>query len=101
METEEGECMGTTHLVRLSKEAYDQLQTLAETLGFPPDRALEYAIRLVNACIQEGFLTDVPPRAQPKDTRVDARRAERSPQFSPHPSHGGLVLLSREGEQEE
>lgn len=90
--------MRTTHLVRLSQEAYDQLQTLAETLGFPPDRALEYAIRLVNACIQEGFLTDVPPRARPKETRVDARRAEHSPQ---KPPHGRLVLLSREGEEGE
>ena len=30
-----------------------------------------YAVRLVNACIREGLLTDVPARAWPEEARME------------------------------
>ena len=39
--------------------------------GYPPEAALSYAVRLVNACIREGLLTDVPARAWPQEAHMD------------------------------
>ena len=43
----------------LSKETRRELARLADTLGMPQEAALLYALRLVNACIEEGLLPDV------------------------------------------
>ena len=59
--------MRATHTIKLAKDAYEELQSLSETLGFPPELAATYAIRLVSACIREGLLTDVPSRAWPPE----------------------------------
>ena len=61
--------MRATHTLRLPQDAYEELQTLSDTLGFPPELAAVYAIRLVGACIREGLLTDVPGRAWPQEAR--------------------------------
>ena len=53
------------------KTTYDELLTLSETIGYPPEAALSYAVRLVNACIREGLLTDVPARAWPQEAHMD------------------------------
>lgn len=47
--------------MEIGQATYDELLTLSETIGYPPEAALSYAVRLVNACIREGLLTDVPP----------------------------------------
>ena len=56
--------------MEIRPETYEDLLKLADTLGFPPEAAMGYAIRLVNACIQEGLLTDLPvpdpPVSKPK-----------------------------------
>ena len=53
------------------QDTYDELLTLSETIGYPPEAALSYAVRLVNACIREGLLTDVPARAWPQEAHMD------------------------------
>ena len=63
--------MRPTITMEIRRETYEELLTLADTLGYPPEAAMSYAVRLVNACIREGLLTDVPARAWPQEARVD------------------------------
>ena len=44
--------------MEMEQATYDELLTLSETIGYPPEAALSYAVRLVNACIREGLLTE-------------------------------------------
>lgn len=53
--------------IKLAEDTYEELLALSDMLGFSPDMAATYAIRLVNACIREGLLTDVPSRAWPRE----------------------------------
>ena len=64
--------MRATHTLRLTQDAYEELQNLSDALGFPPELAAVYAIRLVNACIREGLLTDAPGRAWPQEARRES-----------------------------
>ena len=64
--------MRATHTLTLTQDAYEELQNLSDTLGFPPELAAVYAIRLVSACIREGLLTDVPSRAWPSEARMQS-----------------------------
>ena len=64
--------MRATHTLRLTQDAYEELQNLSDTLGFPPELAAVYAIRLVSACIREGLLTDAPGRAWPQEARRES-----------------------------
>ena len=57
--------------MEIGQATYEELLTLSETIGYPPEAAMSYAVRLVNACIREGLLTDVPARAWPEEARVD------------------------------
>ncbi|MDO5300395.1 MAG: hypothetical protein Q4F18_13270 [Clostridia bacterium] len=57
--------------VELAQDTYEELLSLADSLGFSPEMAAVYAIRLVNACVREGLLEDVPARAWPREARVD------------------------------
>ena len=57
--------------MEIGQATYDELLTLSETIGYPPEAALSYAVRLVNACIREGLLTDVPARAWPQEAHMD------------------------------
>ena len=60
--------------MEMEQATYDELLTLSETIGYPPEAALSYAVRLVNACIREGLLTDVPARAWPEEARRERGR---------------------------
>jgi len=53
--------------ITLTKAAREELERLADTLGFTQEEALYYAVRLVNACVREGLLTDVPARLWPDE----------------------------------
>ena len=53
--------------IALSEEAYNDLLALADTLGFSPEMAAHYAVRLVHACVREGLLTDVPETLWPEE----------------------------------
>ena len=53
--------------MEIGQDTYDELLTLSETIGYPPEAALSYAVRLVNACIREGLLTD----AWPQEAHMD------------------------------
>ena len=39
--------------MEIGQATYDELLTLSETIGYPPEAALSYAVRLVNACIRD------------------------------------------------
>ncbi|MFQ9449191.1 MAG: hypothetical protein ACLR4A_19285 [Christensenellales bacterium] len=56
--------------MEIGQATYDELLTLSETIGYPPEAALSYAVRLVNACIREGLLTDVPTPARGRRKRT-------------------------------
>ena len=65
--------MRPTITMEIRRESYEELLTLADTLGYPPEAAMSYAVRLVNACIREGLLTDIPT---PENTvKPDAAQA--------------------------
>lgn len=64
--------MRETHTLKLTQDAHQELMALSDALGFPPELAATYAIRLVNACIREGLLTDVPSRAWPPQARRES-----------------------------
>ena len=51
--------------MEIGQATYDELLTLSETIGYPPEAALSYA------CIREGLLTDVPARAWPQEAHMD------------------------------
>lgn len=51
----------------LTRETRRELEYLADALGFEPELAAVYAIRLVSACVREGLIADVPARAWPKE----------------------------------
>ena len=83
--------------MEMEQATYDELLTLSETIGYPPEAALSYAVRLVNACIREGLLTDVPARAWPEEARMErgkviefpgAKKTEENAPF-PRRLHGG------------
>ena len=48
-----------------AQEVGDGHPALSGYLGWPQEAALVYALRLVNACIREGLIGDVPGRAFP------------------------------------
>lgn len=56
--------------LNLDRETYEELQTLSDSLGFSREMTAIYAIRLVNACVREGLLEDVPARAWPKEAQL-------------------------------
>ena len=64
--------MRATMTIKLPQDAYQDLQSLSETLGFPPELAATYAIRLVAACYREGLIADTPSRAWPPQARRES-----------------------------
>ena len=52
--------------LEISEDVYSDLMELADTLGYPPEAALSYAVRLVSACIKEGLIGDI-PAPKPKE----------------------------------
>lgn len=66
--------MRPTITMEIRRETYEELLTLADMLGYPPEAAMSYAVRLVNACIREGLLTDIPmPENAAKPDAAQAR----------------------------
>ena len=53
----------------LTKEMDRELTLLADALGYTREAALYYAVRLVNACVREGLLTDTPEALWPDEAR--------------------------------
>ena len=53
----------------LTKEMDRELTLLADSLGYTREAALYYAVRLVNACVREGLLTDTPETLWPDEAR--------------------------------
>ncbi|MBR5225595.1 MAG: hypothetical protein IKV90_08035 [Clostridia bacterium] len=46
--------------LRLTGEDAKELSRLCAAVGFPPEMAAIYAVRLVSACVREGLLADMP-----------------------------------------
>ena len=55
--------------LRLTKEDAVELAYLSAAVGFAPEAAAVYAVRLVSACVREGLIDDVPARAWPKEAQ--------------------------------
>ena len=51
----------------LTKEMDKELTLLADSMGYTREAALYYAVRLVNACVREGLLTDTPETLWPDE----------------------------------
>ena len=55
--------------LRLTNEDAKELAHLSASVGFPPEAAAIYAIRLVSACVREGLFADM-PSAWPEEADV-------------------------------
>lgn len=47
-----------------------ELSNLCAAVGFPPELAAIYAIRLVSACVREGLFADMPQSAWPEEAQL-------------------------------
>lgn len=56
--------------LRLTPEDAKELAHLCAAVGFPPELAAIYAVRLVSACVREGLFADMPSRAWPKEAQL-------------------------------
>ena len=54
----------------LAAEDEKELSNLCAAIGFPPEAAAVYAVRLVSACVREGLFSDVSPCAWPKEAQL-------------------------------
>ena len=86
--------MRATHTIKLTQDTYEELQSLSDTLGYPPELAATYAIRLVNACYREGLLTEAPARAWPREARPSSVTGSRVIAFP------GAAMRQRSRERE-
>jgi len=57
----------------LTKDMEKEIALLADSLVFTREAAMYYAVRLVNACVREGLLTDVPERLWPDEAKAGVR----------------------------
>lgn len=56
--------------IELEEDTDEELSALARALGFSREAAALYAVRLVNACVREGLIADVPARAWPREAQL-------------------------------
>lgn len=56
--------------LRLTREDAKELAHLSASVGFAPELAAIYAIRLVSACVREGLFSDMPQSAWPKEAHL-------------------------------
>lgn len=56
--------------LRLTNEDAGELAYLSAAVGFPPEAAALYAVRLVSACVKEGLFADMPTCAWPPQARI-------------------------------
>ena len=61
--------MGRELTISLTSEDARELSHLCAAVGFPPEAAAIYAIRLVSACVREGLFADM-PGAWPEEARL-------------------------------
>ena len=59
--------MGCKVTLNLDADTEEKLLQLSSALGYSPEMAAIYAVRLVSACVREGLIDDVPARAWPKE----------------------------------
>ena len=62
--------MRTELMLELTQDTCEELDYLADSLGYTREMAVVYAVRLVSACVREGLLRDVPSRAWPREARL-------------------------------
>jgi hypothetical protein len=62
--------MGRKVTLNLDADTEKKLLQLADALGYPPDLAAVYAVRLVSACMREGLIHDMPARAWPEEAKA-------------------------------
>lgn len=77
--------------LRLTGEDAKELSCLCAAVGFGPEMAAIYAIRLVSACVREGLLADM-PGAWPQEACLEGLFDTGT---------GGKVLAFRSGKREE
>lgn len=53
----------------LTKDMEKEIALLADSLGYSREAAMYYAVRLVNACVREGLLTDMPEALWPAEAQ--------------------------------
>ena len=58
--------------IALTEDTCREVRILSERLGYPPEMAVHYAVRLVNACIREGLLSDISAEIRPEDAQSGA-----------------------------
>jgi len=56
--------------LRMTREDAKELAHLSAAVGFPPELAAIYAVRLVSACVREGLFTDMPNAAWPEQAQL-------------------------------
>ena len=61
--------MGMELKLTLTGEDARELSHLCAAVGFPPEVAAIYAIRLVSACVREGLFADM-PGAWPEEAQI-------------------------------
>ena len=61
--------MGRKVTLNLDADTHERLRQLSDALGYSPQMAAIYAVRLVSACVREGLIDDVPARAWPKEAQ--------------------------------
>ena len=54
----------------LTSEDARELANLCAAVGFPPELAAVYAIRLVSACVREGLFADMSPSVWPEEAQL-------------------------------
>ena len=62
--------MRTELMLELTQDTCEELDYLADSLGYSREMAVVYAVRLVSACVREGLLRDVPARAWPREAQL-------------------------------
>ena len=61
--------MGRKVTLNLDADTEKKLLQLSSALGYSPEMAAVYAVRLVSACMREGLIHDVPARAWPREAQ--------------------------------
>jgi len=57
-------------MLRLTREDARELSNLCASLGYPPEPAVIYAVRLVSACMREGLFADAFKDTWPEEANL-------------------------------
>lgn len=61
--------MGRKITLNLDADTERKLTQLSDALGYPPEYAAIYAVRLVHACMREGLIDHTSARAWPEEAQ--------------------------------